>query len=183
LEILKSFLGGDRKALNALVGRYHNNVTRFLFSLVGQWQDAEDLANNVWVNVVGALDRGLFDHEHDFRPWLWQIVRNQAWTALRGQRNRRVLESIEPGMEEKDIPNIAFDEPLDQLIHLESAERLRAALDRLPNNRREIILLHYFQGLSYAEMAEILKCSRGTLASGLNDARRRLHEALGDSTR
>ena len=111
------------------------------------------------------------------RPWLLAIVRNTCYTWLR--RNRME----EPGIELDDDLRIDSNSPSPEAILLAAARRdlVRRALEELPAEFREIVILREMEGLSYKEIAEVTAIPVGTVMSRLARARARLQKLLGEA--
>lgn len=133
--------------------------------------DAEDCVQEAMIRALRAIDqfRG-----GDARPWLMAIVRNQCYTLLR--RAPPAALSLE------DSPNIQPPDPAPNpeaaLFQKAERQRLRTALEELPAEFREVLLLKEFEGLSYKEIAEVIEAPIGTVMSRLSRARQRLLDRL-----
>jgi len=145
--------------------------------LLGNDDDANDALQESFLRALKYFDgyRG-----GDARAWLLAIVRNTSRSWLRRERG--------------DTPTVEFDEELHsgaveeehpeaQLLRAADRERVRQALDQLPLEFREVIVLRELQGLSYQEIGEICKVPAGTVMSRLSRARKRLEQALGGGKR
>jgi RNA polymerase sigma-70 factor, ECF subfamily len=110
----------------------------------------------------------------DARAWLLTIVRNACWTFLRANRAREVATALEDI--EEPVDDAASVE--ENLVRRADGPRLRQALDELPGEFREVIVLREFEELSYREIAEVAGVPVGTVMSRLARARRRLQSAL-----
>ncbi len=162
-DLARRAQGGDRAALEALAGRFYPGLRAFLARLVGD-QDAEDVAQDVFLRV----SRGLETYRGGFRfsTWLFQIALNRARDLL---RRRRPIERALP--EPAAGPLIGPDE---------DRGRLFAAVRRLPTDLAEPLLLVYQQGLSHAEVAEILALSVAAVKMRVHRAIRHLRSLLAE---
>jgi RNA polymerase sigma-70 factor, ECF subfamily len=164
-------LAGDHEALGKLVAPYAAAVRRVTRAILRDGDDADDAAQDALLLALIKLDQ--FDRARPFGPWLLRIVTN---AAIDRRRRRRVRET---GVLED---NLAAADPLPD-AHAEQAalgERLRAALDQLPERYRAALVLFDVEGYSQAEIAEILSVAPGTVRSAVFHARRRLRRLLGD---
>jgi RNA polymerase sigma-70 factor (ECF subfamily) len=168
-ELIRLAQQGDAEAFGQLVAQHQRAVFNIAYRMVGNRQEAEDVAQESFVKTYQALDR--FDRERPFAPWLYRITTN---TALNWIKRRRP----EAELEEETLQVTATPNPEAQTIAAESSERLRAAIATLPPNYRVAIELRHFQGLSYQEMSEALGVPLSDVKSWLFRARRRLREAL-----
>ena len=168
-ELIRLAQQGDAEAFGQLVLQHQRAVFNIAYRMVGNRQEAEDVAQEAFVKTYQALDR--FDRERPFTPWLYRITTN---TALNWIKRRRP----EVELEEETLQVTATPNPEAQTIAAESSERLRAAIATLPPNYRAAIELRHFQGLAYQEMSAVLGVPLSDVKSWLFRARRRLREAL-----
>jgi RNA polymerase sigma factor (sigma-70 family) len=133
-------------------------------------QDAQDIVQEAYMRA--------FKGYHGFRggngrAWLLTIVRNTAYTWI----NRHAAdEKLVPYEEEKHASIISFNQPGNEIVNEKRKEYLQSALERLPTEFREIIILYELEGLSYKELALTLGLPVGTVMSRLSRARRRLQQ-------
>lgn len=133
--------------------------------------DAEDVVQEAFLRAYRFFPsfRG-----GDPRAWLLTIVRNACWTWLRVNRTREVATALEDADEPADIAASVEED----LVRSADGARLRRALDELPGEFREVIVLRELEELSYREIAEVAGIPVGTVMSRLARARRRLQSAL-----
>lgn len=164
---------GDVAAFSELVARHQDRIYRFLLRLTRSHDDALELAQETFIHAWTALER--WQAQARFSTWLFQIARNQAIDLLR--RTQRV-DFVEFDASVAD--SLADSAPTpEEALH--STQRLRAlerALQRLPTEHREILLLREIEDLSYDEMAAVLNISLGTVKSRIARARTALLERM-----
>ena len=164
---------GDLAGLEVLFELHRVAVLRTAYGIVGRHHLAEDVTQQVFVELFTAIRR--FDPERPFAPWLYRIVVNISLKELR-RRDHRSL----PLEEADDLPSL---DPLPDLIAEESEVRksIWTAIQALSPKQRAAVVLRYYHGFSEAEMAVALGCRRGTVKSRLHSALRRLEPLLRDS--
>ena len=164
---------GDLAGLEVLFELHRLAVLRTAYGIVGNSHLAEDVTQQVFVELFTAIRR--FDPERPFAPWLYRVVVNISLKELR-RRDRRSL----PLEEAADLPSL---DPLPDLVAEESEIRrsIWAAIQALSPKQRAAVVLRYYHGFSEAEMAVALGCRRGTVKSRLHSALRRLELLLRDS--
>lgn len=164
---------GDDDAFSVLVEKYRVPVIHFLYRMVHEPALAEELAQEVFLRVYRA--RKSYRPQAKFTTWLFRIATNVALNALRDGRLRRAretsLESDAPGLSPLADPGANVEQAL---LEAERREQIRQAVETLPEKQRLAVLLHKYQELDYAEIAEILGCSESALKSLLF----RAYEAL-----
>jgi RNA polymerase sigma-70 factor (ECF subfamily) len=167
-EVIREWKRGNKRAFEVLVRRYMSDAYLVAYGYVGNPEDARDLSQEAFVKVYQA--RARFDEERPFYPWFYRVLRNHCLNFL---RRGRVEFSID---DENSHREIASPQPT-ALEDLESEERrriVRAAVARLSDDHREIIVLKNFKDCSYKEIADILEIPIGTVMSRLFYARQAL---------
>ena len=172
---------GDRAAFAELVEKYKQPVMNFVFRSLRDEIEAEDLAQNVFLQVYKS--RARYKQTAKFSTWLFTIARNLCLNEIR-RRSRHPAESIEEAhAEHEDLPRQQYEDksqiaPPEKLLHGELAQKIEEALAGLPENQRTAILLCRQDELSYEEIAEILDCSLSATKSLIHRGRETLKEKL-----
>jgi RNA polymerase sigma-70 factor, ECF subfamily len=176
-QLLQSYRDGDLAAFRELMERYHDDLLRFLTRMVGERAGAEDVFQETFLQIHNAS--GTFDMTRKFRPWLFTIAANKARDYLRRKNRRRAFDlsapvsggSKEGGQTEYvDLLEVRIPAPGDPLDAKEQSEQVQRVLETLSPTLREVLLLSYFQRLSYAQIAEDLQIPLGTVKSRLHAA-------------
>lgn len=154
---------GDVEQLSVLFERHHGRLYGYCVGLVGNRDAARDLVQEAFFRVLKY--RGTFRDEAAFAPWLYRLTRNACIDHLR--KGGRELPA-EPDLDRPDPGPLAPD----NLEREEELSRLRAALGRLPEDKRELLLLARSGALSYEQIAQQVGCTVGALKV-------RVHRALG----
>jgi len=172
---------GDRRAFEELVNRYKQPVINFLYRTLGDPAEAEDLSQNVFLQVFKSADR--YKVSAKFTTWLFTIARNLCLNEIR-RRSRHPAESLDaPHPEHDDQPLRQFEDartssPPDALLHGELEEKIQQALGELPENQRLAILLCRQDELSYEDIARVLGCSLPATKSLIHRGRETLKQKL-----
>ena len=162
----------DRAAFGVLYRRYLDRVYGYAFYLLGDHHDAEDATERAFLAALDAIDR-FRDEGATFRSWLFRIAHNQIANSLRSRARRRAtpLDGIaEP---------VADADPAGEAGAADDARRLRAALAELSDDRRQVIVLRFVDGLSAAEIGAVLERSAGAVRVLQHRALRELEGILG----
>ncbi len=170
----------DTAAFAELVERFQHRLVAVMHHLVGSAEEAEDLAQEVFLRVYRVRKR--YRPRAKFSTWLFTIANNLAMNALRDRKRRPVLplELRESGSVGGGTPPAATrDEPPTQnLQQQELADVIRRALDGLNERQRVAIVLNKFEDMNYAEIAEVMGLTTKAVKSLLSRARTKLREAL-----
>lgn len=178
-ELVMRTCGGKSEAFAVLVSRYENQVFNAVMHLVGSRQDAEDIAQEVFMKAFRGLPR--FRQKAKFSTWLYGIMLNCVRTHWRGQRRRRGMLSLDGGRSEEDPspdPPSGLDGPVALSERNETVELVRNAIDELARDLREIVVLRDIEELSYEEISEVLGLPLGTVKSRLFRARSVLKDKI-----
>jgi RNA polymerase sigma-70 factor (ECF subfamily) len=167
---------GDARAYSGLVERYQDLAFRIAYIILGDAAEAEDATQEAFIKAYYALPR--FHAGAPFRPWLLQIVANQARNQRRagGRRGALVLRAAA----DERPSGRAAPSPEAGALAEERRQALLEAVRELGDDDRLVVAYRYFFELSEAEMADALRCARGTVKSRLSRALGRLRTALTD---
>ena len=167
---------GDVNAYEQLVERYANVALRTAWVVAGSQADAEDAAQEAFFKAYRALGR--FRPGSEFRPWLLQIVANEARNLRRrAGRQERMRIRVGDDLRARD----AAPSPEPQAEAAEERERLLRAVNQLRHDDRLVIACRYFLELTTEETAQVIGSPAGTVKSRLSRALDRLKVVLGDS--
>ncbi|MBI5092707.1 MAG: sigma-70 family RNA polymerase sigma factor [Candidatus Hydrogenedentes bacterium] len=164
---------GDPAAFGRLVNHYAPRIYAHLYRLVGNREEAEDLAQESFLRAFRALDR--FDAARPFRTWLYTIATNAGLNALRSRRRRG--ESV-PLDDAFSLSDAKIEEAWQALEREERAEHVARAIEKLPARSALLVHLHYREEMSLREAGEIVGMSEGAAKVALLRARRSLREWL-----
>jgi RNA polymerase sigma-70 factor, ECF subfamily len=180
VQLMLDVKSGDEASFELLLHRYRTPLVNFLYRMVRNREQAEDLAQEVFIRVYRA--RAEYVPSAKFTTWLFRIATNLALNSLRDNRYKKLEDSIDsPARIDSEDGD---DRPLDvaekhpnieqHLVEEARVNMIRHAIDKLPEKQRAAVLLHKYEELDYAEIAKILSCSESALKSLLF----RAYEAL-----
>ena len=176
-ELVELARTGDRKAFGALVERYMRRAYYVALGLVGSHEDALDLSQEAFARAYRARRR--LDPELPFYGWLYQILRRLCFNFNRDRKLRRTkLHDAGPWMADDAAARARKEDPRVRAERAENIQRVREAIERLPDRDREVLVLKEFEGLRYREIARLLGIPIGTVMSRLYSARKRLAAAM-----
>jgi RNA polymerase sigma-70 factor, ECF subfamily len=166
-ELVARWKAGDERAATALVERHASALARFVAS-IGRREDVDELVQDTFVRAFQSIDS--FRGESSLRTWLFTIARRLVLDRRRAERRRG--EHVE--VTEGDVAT-EFD-ALDGVVADETAERVRAGLDRLTPTQREVFTLRVGEGLSYRDIAEVVGTTEGAARVHYHNALRVMKE-------
>ena len=173
-QLMVLVAGGSKATFVVLVGRYLPRVTKYCARFVGQLATAEELAQEIFLEVW--LRRTRYRSQGKFVVFLFTLARHRCLNRLRddSRRRRRDLDAGLDGL----VPGVCPPDQLDALLEQERQRRVQVALLGLSTKLREAVLLRFDQGLDYPDVARILGCSESTTRSRVRLAMQRLRDEL-----
>jgi len=175
-EMISRCQQGDQEALKEIFDKYHEKVYRIAYGVVRQREEALDVVQDVFIKLFRSIKN--FKGRSHFYTYLYRMVMNTAIDHKRkaGKQFMSSLDeegSFEPSEEAEKGPERV-------LLQKELEERVKLAMDKLPDEQRAALIYRDVEGLSYQEMAEAMGCSIGTVMSRLHYGRKRMQETLKD---
>ncbi|MDP9340304.1 MAG: sigma-70 family RNA polymerase sigma factor [Acidobacteriota bacterium] len=171
VQLMLDVKAGDEQSFALLLHRYRTPLVNFLYRMVRNREQAEDLAQEVFIRVYRA--RADYVPSAKFTTWLFRIATNLALNSVRDTRHQRMEVSLDAPMtvgaedgDERPIdvaeknPNIE-----EHLVQEAQRDMIRHAIEKLPEKQRAAVLLHKYQELDYGEISKILECSESALKS------------------
>jgi RNA polymerase sigma-70 factor (ECF subfamily) len=183
-SLVREFIAGNDAAFTVLVTKYQDALTNYLNMMVGNYDVAADLAQETFLRVYRNINR--YSNIYQFSTWLYRIATNLAIDEMRYRKRRgqvfynnvwdssRTNESDQPEMQISDVRR----GPRDEFLRKESSQLLGDAIRSLPEKYRTAFIMKEIQELPYETIAQVLKCSPGTIKSRLHRARELLQRKL-----
>lgn len=176
LELVNDVRAGNRRAYTELMRRYQDKIYWVARRMVGNHADADDIVQEAFVKAF--LNLGDFRGDAGFYTWLYRIAVNLSLNAL---RKRHVVNYLR----ESEIARMVFphaaDDPHKDLEAKDLESRLDRAVARLPDKQRAVFVMRYYEGMSYEEIASVLKTSVGGLKANYFHALRKVQRYLNDA--
>lgn len=179
-DIVKSASRGDTASFEQLVLLYQDKVYSLSLRLTGQAQDAEDLAQEVFVRAYRYINS--FRGDSDFGTWLHRIAVNTWLNQKRKIQPKAAYSLDEPvysddGEVKREIADMS-EEPESVLLSSQMSEKLHRAVESLPKDQKAVLLLREVEDYTYEEIAGMMDCSVGTVKSRLSRARDALRKSF-----
>ena len=169
-QLYRRFLDGDEAAFGALIGLYKDRLIFFLCRSVQDYAAAEDLAEDVFVEVL--LHKRRYNFRSPLNAYLFAIARHKAAGYLR-RRARRGEQSLETAAAAAEFRSLE-----EEFLRREQAKAVHAALDALPAQYRTVLHLLYFEEMSYEQAGQVMKKNRKQIENLAYRARQALKAAL-----
>ena len=171
VQLMLDVKAGDPQSFELLLQRYRTPLVNFLYRMVRSREQAEDLAQEVFLRVYRARED--YEPSAKFTTWLFRIATNLALNSVRDHRYQKLEISMDAPIVadsedgEERMMEVADEHPDIEQHLLEEARKkmIRHAIDKLPEKQRAAVLLHKYQELDYGEISKILQCSESALKS------------------
>ena len=179
-SLIRAIQAGDHKAFESLVRRYQNQVANLIYVTMGNSDDVDDIAQEVFIRVYRSLPRFKFDAS--FFSWIYRITKNLCIDEIRKRKIRRVLslDFLTEDALEKSRKNKEDITPSDSILSDERRQIVQTALQRLKPEHRDILVLREYKDLGYSEIAETLDISLEAVKSRIFRARSELKILLSE---
>jgi len=167
----------DPDRYSEIIDRYRGKLFAYLYCLIGQKDETEDILQNVFIKTYKNLAR--FDQKRKFSSWIYRIAHNEAVNHIKRKYLKKFVswedvvtakDKLELSGYEKDIS--------EELIKNERVKEVHEIVDRLPVKYKQVLILKYFSGKSYKEIADILGKPTNTVGTLINRAKNKLQEEI-----
>ncbi len=178
-QIIQDALRGDDLAYKKLMKKYHDAIFNFIFRMVHEREQVEDLTQEAFIKAFSSLKS--FNEEYAFSTWLYKIATNNSIDYIR--KRKLQMYSIDKPVESKDsdfsfeLPDETY-EPDREIISDQRAVLLNQAISRLPEKYQQVIRLRHQEERSYEEIAKMLRLPIGTVKAHIFRARELLYKQL-----
>lgn len=175
--LLRLLRDGDASAGETLAKRYAQPLVRYLQRLVRSDQLAEELHQQTWLSVLEHLDKfNAGSGAGGFKAWLFRIATNKANDLWRSRGREAAAKEGLRLVRDETSPDAA-----DRPVADEQVERLRTAIDQLPEPQRQVLLLRYYSEMKFVEIAEMLGCPLNTALGRMHKAMMKLQQLMGEA--
>ena len=187
-ELMQRIKEGDMRAFDVLVRRWECRLFNLIYKIVGDFETAEDVRQEVFLRVYQSSKR--YRPQGQFKTWLYRIAINCSINELRKRQRRQTLPLATAyghnDIEEHSAENVLPDPspgPDDIVQRKEMAGHIQDALRRLPDKQRLVVILRHYDGLKFQEIASLLDCPLGTVKSRMRHGLEQLRIILGRLSR
>jgi len=179
-ELMRRCQAGERQAFSLLYERYNGSVLSYLYRMLGVVEDVEAVGQEVFLRAYRFA--ATYRYPQKFSTWLFTITRNLAINSARRKKRNPVRNITELNLEGVDLSGDPYEvaaAATDDLEKREQIARVLKALDELPLDQKEVIVMGVFQDLSYAQMEQITGTKAVTLRSRMFHGLKRLAKVIG----
>ncbi len=152
--LLEQYQQGNREAVSQLLERHTRRVRDYIRMMVKDNDVADDLTQEVLIKVVKVLDEGRYTDKGRFLPWVLRIAHNRVLDYFRAQKQNKTVSESSAGFDILGSKNFAEPSIEESIILDQRAEEVRALVEELPDEQREVVKMRYYEGLSFKEIAE-----------------------------
>lgn len=152
--LLQNYLQGDRSAISTLIDKHSRRVRDYIRMMVKDNDVADDIFQETFIKVVNTIDQGRYSDNGKFLSWVLRIAHNKVIDYFRAQKQTPSVSESSSGYDILGTLRFAERTVEDRIIADQIDADIKALVEMLPDEQREVVLLRYFSGLSFKEIAE-----------------------------
>lgn len=160
--LLNHYLSGDRSAISQLIERHSRRVKDYIHMMVKDRDVADDIFQETFIKAVRVIDEGRYTDNGKFLSWILRIAHNQVIDHFRAQRQNKSVSESEAGYDVLGTLKLAERTVEDAMVCEQIERDVRALVELLPAEQREVVMMRYFSGLSFRDIAEQTNVSINT---------------------
>jgi RNA polymerase sigma factor, sigma-70 family len=178
--LLNSYLQGDRNAISRLIERHTRRVRDYIRMMVKDNDVADDILQETFIKAVRFIDEGRYSDNGKFLSWILRIAHNQVIDYFRAQKQNRQVNESNAGYNVLGTLRFAEQNIEDRMVADQIEADVRSLVEMLPDEQREVVMMRYFSGLSFKEIAEqtdvSINTALGRMRYALINLRRMIRE-------
>ncbi len=160
--LLNSYLQGDRSAISRLIERHSRRVRDYIRMMVKDNDVADDILQETFIKAVRVIDEGRYTDNGKFLSWIMRIAHNQVIDHFRAQKQNRQVNESNAGYNVLGTLRFAEKNIEDRMVADQIEADIRSLVEMLPDEQREVVMMRYYSGLSFKEIAEQTNVSINT---------------------
>ena len=160
--LLNHYLSGDRSAISQLIESHSRRVKDYIHMMVKDRDVADDIFQETFIKAVRVIDEGRYTDNGKFLSWILRIAHNQVIDHFRAQRQNKSVSESEAGYDVLGTLKLAERTVEDAMVCEQIERDVRALVELLPAEQREVVMMRYFSGLSFKDIAEQTNVSINT---------------------
>ena len=178
--LLKQYLAGNQQAISELIERHSRRVRDYIHMMVKDRDVADDIFHETFIKAVRVIDDGRYTDNGKFLSWILRIAHNQVIDHFRAQKQTRAVSEAEAGYDVLGTLRFAEKTVEDEMVGAQIESDVRALVELLPAEQREVVMMRYFGGSSFKEIAEqtgvSINTALGRMRYALINLRRMIRE-------
>ena len=161
-KLLNSYLSGNRGAISQLIERHSRRVRDYINMMVKDSDLADDIMQETFIKVVRVIDDGRYADNGKFLSWVLRIAHNQVIDYFRANKNSKAVNESDAGYNMLGTLRFAESTVEDRMISQQIETDVRRLVDMLPDEQREVVMMRYYSGMSFQEIADQTEVSINT---------------------
>lgn len=153
-QLLNNYLSGDQSAISQLIDRHRRRVSDYIRMMVKDRDLADDIFQETFIKVIRVIDEGRYTDNGKFLSWVLRIAHNQVIDHFRQMKQVGKVTEADAGYDILNTMKFSSRTVEDQIIDSQIESQVRAMVDALPEEQREVVMMRYFSGMSFKEIAE-----------------------------
>ena len=153
-KLLNQYLSGDQSAISSLIERHKRRVREYIYMMVKHDNVADDIFQETFIKAIRVIDEGRYIDNGKFLSWILRIAHNQVIDYFRTCKQNKQINESDTGY--NILGSLRFAEKTieDELVSSQIEQDIRNLVDLLPKEQREVVMMRYYSGLSFKEIAE-----------------------------
>ena len=160
--LLNSYLSGDKGAISQLIERHSRRVREYIRMMVKDGDVADDIFQETFIKAVRVIDQGRYTDNGKFLSWILRIAHNQVIDHFRSLKQQKQVNESDAGYNVLGTLRFAEQTVEDEMVSAQISADVRRLVELLPDEQREVVMLRYYSGLSFKEIAEQTNVSINT---------------------
>lgn len=179
--LLNNYLSGNSQAISTLIERHSRRVRDYIRMMVKDHDAADDLMQETFIKAVRHIDEGRYTDNGKFLSWVLRIAHNQVIDFFRQKKSAKSVTESEAGFGILGTLRFAENNVEDNIIASQIEADVRRLIDALPDEQREVVMLRYFSGMSFQEIADQTEVSINTALGRMRYALINLRKMIKDN--
>ncbi len=168
--LLNSYLSGNQSAISQLIERHSRRVKEYIRMMVKDNDVADDIFQETFIKAVRVIDEGRYTDNGKFLSWILRIAHNQVIDYFRSRKQQKQVNETDAGYNVLGTLRFAEHTIEDEMVSAQISSDVRHLVEMLPDEQREVVMLRYFSGLSFKEIAEHTDVSINTALGSMRYA-------------
>jgi len=161
-QLLSAYLSGDGSAISKLIERHKKRVTEYIRMMVKDRDVADDIFQETFIKVVRFIDEGRYTDNGKFLSWVLRIAHNQVIDYFRQNKQQNKVTESDAGFDILGSLRFSNDTVEDRLVSSQIESDVRKLIEFLPEEQKQVVMMRYYDDLSFKEIAELTKVSINT---------------------